>query len=40
MEKMGFDPRWIGWIMQCITSVTYRVLLNGDPKGFQGKRLT
>ena len=33
MEKMGFDQRWVVWIMQCITSVTYRVLLNGDPKG-------
>ncbi|XP_023642406.1 uncharacterized protein LOC111831641 [Capsella rubella] len=33
MEKMGFDHRWIGWIMQCITSVSYRVMLNGEPKG-------
>jgi len=33
MEKMGFDPRWVNWIMQCITSVSYRVVINGEPKG-------
>ncbi|KAG7569023.1 Reverse transcriptase domain [Arabidopsis thaliana x Arabidopsis arenosa] len=33
MEKMGFNLRWIDWIMQCITSVSYRILINGDPKG-------
>ena len=33
MKKMGFNHRWVNWIMQCITSVTYRILINGDPKG-------
>jgi len=33
MEKMGFDHKWVNWIMQCITSVSYRILINGDPKG-------
>jgi len=33
MKKMGFDHRWVNWIMQCITSVSYRILINGDPKG-------
>jgi len=33
MEKMGFNPRWVNWIMQCITSVSYRVVINGEPKG-------
>ena len=33
MDKMGFHPIWIGWIMECIKSVTYSVLVNGEPKG-------
>lgn len=27
--KMGFDRRWIDWVMLCIRSVSYTVLLNG-----------
>lgn len=27
--KMGFSPRWINWIMECVRGVTYRLLLNG-----------
>ena len=33
MEKMGFHSTWIGWILECIKSVTYSVLVNGEPKG-------
>ncbi|KAL0751744.1 hypothetical protein Bca101_033747 [Brassica carinata] len=33
-EKMGFDRRWISWIMSCISSVSYSVLLNGRSHGF------
>ena len=33
MEKMGFHPTWIGWIMECIQSVTYSILVNGEPNG-------
>lgn len=29
MEKMGFERRWISWIMSCISSVSYSILLNG-----------
>ena len=32
MQKMGFHSRWVGWIMECIRSVTYSVLTNGEPK--------
>ncbi|XP_075665091.1 uncharacterized protein LOC142634702 [Castanea sativa] len=34
MEKMGFHSRWVGWIMECIKSVTYSVLINGEPRGY------
>ena len=33
MRKMGFSETWITWIMRCITSVKYKVLLNGQPRG-------
>ena len=33
MEKLGFDERWIQMIMQCISSVSYQVLINGEAKG-------
>ncbi|XP_010424289.1 PREDICTED: uncharacterized protein LOC104709359 [Camelina sativa] len=33
LYKMGFDARWIGWIMFCVSSVEYKVLLNGQPNG-------
>ena len=33
MEKMGFDTKWIGWIMECVKSVSYSILVNGNPKG-------
>ncbi|XP_010468796.1 PREDICTED: uncharacterized protein LOC104748915 [Camelina sativa] len=33
LRKMGFAETWISWIMFCVTSVEYRVLLNGQPNG-------
>ena len=33
MRKMGFSEIWIEWIMRCITSVKYKVLMNGEPRG-------
>ncbi|KAG7616431.1 Endonuclease/exonuclease/phosphatase [Arabidopsis thaliana x Arabidopsis arenosa] len=33
MERMGFHPKWIGWIMQCISTVTYSFLLNNSAQG-------
>ncbi|XP_033132135.1 uncharacterized protein LOC103836135 [Brassica rapa] len=33
MRKMGFSETWITWLMQCITSVKYKVLMNGQPRG-------
>ncbi|XP_056848924.1 uncharacterized protein LOC108820216 [Raphanus sativus] len=29
--KMGFDPVWINWVMECVTTVSYAYLINGGP---------
>ena len=33
MRKMGFAERWVRLMMTCITSVSYSILINGEPKG-------
>lgn len=33
-EKMGFGPRWIKWISQCIHKVRFSILINREPNGF------
>ena len=33
MRKMGFNERWISLTMICVKTVTYSVLVNGEPKG-------
>ena len=33
MRKMGFDPRWINLVMECIHTVTYSIVVNGNPVG-------
>ena len=32
MRKMGFNERWISLIMMYVTTVSYSVLINGEPK--------
>ena len=31
LVKMGFHDRWVKLMMECITSATYSVLINGEP---------
>ena len=33
MRKMGFCEQWIGLIMVCVKTITYSILVNGEPKG-------
>ncbi|XP_071912962.1 uncharacterized protein [Coffea arabica] len=34
MLRMGFCPKWIQWVMQCVSSVTYAINFNGEKRGF------
>ena len=33
LQILGFDDRWIKWIMMCVTTVRYSVLMNGSEVG-------
>ena len=33
LRKMGFHEIWISIMMMCVTTVSYSVLINGEPKG-------
>ena len=31
LKTMGFSDKWLKWISQCVTTVTYSILINGCP---------
>ena len=33
MRKMGFRERWINLVMGCVKTISYSVLINGEPCG-------
>jgi hypothetical protein len=33
MIRLGFDERWVHLVMTCIRTVTYYVIVNGNPMG-------
>ena len=33
MLKMGFNTKWVSLMMECISSVSYSILINGSPQG-------
>lgn len=34
MSILGFHSLWISWIKECITTVSYSVIINGNPCSF------
>ena len=30
MQKLGFHSRWISYIMNCVSSVSYSLMINGN----------
>ena len=33
LQKMGFHEKWVALMMMCITTVSYSILINGEPTG-------
>ena len=33
MQRLGFNEKWRKLVIQCVTTVTYLVRINGKPKG-------
>ena len=33
LVKMGFCDLWVKLMMECITTATYSILINGEPRG-------
>jgi len=34
LHKLGFHPTWIGWIKECVTTVSYSLIVNDEVCGF------
>uniref|UniRef100_A0A2N9HJ10 Reverse transcriptase domain-containing protein n=1 Tax=Fagus sylvatica TaxID=28930 RepID=A0A2N9HJ10_FAGSY len=34
MQKLGFDAKWVALVMECVSTPSFSVLLNGEPHGF------
>ena len=34
MQKMGFHDKWITIMLECISTVSYSILVNGEPHGY------
>lgn len=33
LDQLGFDPVWVNWVMECVSTVSYSYLINGAPYG-------
>ena len=34
LQQLGFHATWINWIKECISTVSYSLILNNEPQGF------
>jgi len=34
LQQLGFHDTWIRWIQECISTVSYSLLINNEPQGF------
>ena len=34
LQQLGFHDRWIQWIKECISTVSYSIIVNNEPTGF------
>ena len=34
LQKIGFGPKWLGWMRSCISTAKFSILVNGVPTGF------
>ena len=32
MRKLGFEEKWINLMMVCVKSISYSILVNGEPE--------
>ena len=33
IRRLGFHERWLDWILRCITTISYSILINGESHG-------
>ena len=33
MERMGFHKKWVGWIYECVSTISFSIMVNGEPRG-------
>lgn len=34
LTKLGFSARWVKWVMLCVSSISYSIILNGCPRDY------
>ncbi|XP_028073980.1 uncharacterized protein LOC114276380 [Camellia sinensis] len=32
LQKLGYHPKWINWVMECVSTVSFSIFANGEKK--------